>query len=372
MKLLLLFTALTSLSRHANGYYPLFTLTASFFDDLGPEVDRKFVVDISDGASFVVDRDLYFEKTGINNTFANKYSNTFFKLYGFANTYNLVYNRQISTVLGILGQDRVKIHGNVVKDASFAVATRSMLYSDCAAQDLSGRYVAGRIGFARENVTEIDLKGHFLRNAGGNNLCLSVVNDDKGQLKSNVSLGPPVYNKAEVITSFKSLNDEKDKRGLWQVPLDLISIGRYRVRLTVPAVLSTTLDQIAVPREIFFAINEAINATHDEDTRRYHVDCRRKIPVNLGINGKLLKVPFEEWTVPYKGRCYTKIGMTLIPEYVLGNSFFSSNGVCLDFEEETITIFKRKRNGHPSVGLLDGDEDELIMYKRDPIVNKGI
>ncbi|CAD5214244.1 unnamed protein product [Bursaphelenchus xylophilus] len=304
---------------------------------------RRLVVDTTEATSFVLDKRFFGDRTTDNNTFNPTKSSSFSRTGGFTTIYDLQGPHKDSVVSGDLGIDNVLV-GRYTIRPEFGVA-QAAESSDSALKDFDGQYVAGRIGFARGDNPLTNFRVQLLNRFKTSSICLAVFQDGKGSFTPTVSLGAPRIPPADLITSFKADND---KDGLWRIPLNSISIGNFSATVNARAIFSSALDEIVVPFNLLPRIAAALKAKYNKNSSCIVVDCQNEVPLKLNINGTEIVIPAEDYSKKVDGVCYLKITRFNSPYYILGANILTKRGICLDFEKETVTLYKANR------GALEG------------------
>ncbi|CAD5222554.1 unnamed protein product [Bursaphelenchus xylophilus] len=306
-----------------------FELEVKFSDS---DRSKYLAVDLTTSESFVFDYRA-FNKSHVD-AFDPSASKTFKKISdSFKASYFTPANSQNMTVQGFLGADVINTTGKVLI-GDFAVVNwadgKGVLNS------IDGSEKAGRVGLSRAKATHVDLRSAIFAAQKEKNLCLAIFRFDD-EILTAVKFGKPYYEPEEVITQFKAADNNN---GHWQVPVTSVEAGGYKYQVGTPGILSTSTDQIVFPTPIFNSVVRALKATLDKALNAYVVDCSNKEILKIGVNSKLFEIIPASYTKQVGQKCVLRISPTAQKAIVLGGPYFMYNGVCLNYADFTVTLYK--------------------------------
>ncbi|CAD5222552.1 unnamed protein product [Bursaphelenchus xylophilus] len=299
---------------------------------------KSLQIDLTSAESYVLDHRYFGQLTRREQDFDPTKSPTFTEVNNnFSKAYFRPYDKQDIAVGGIVGKDKFNF---IFEDIEGEFAVINKTDNNKVVQGLDGRYYTGRIGFSRAETNVADLRNAIFASHVNHSLCMYVSPrlDRRGAIVS-VSVGDESYGKgSEFITKFDA---ESNDQGHWQVPVTSIKIARYVYQAHFPGILSTTTDKIGVPAPVFNGLVRAMNATFDREVNSYVLQCIDEFPdpLRINVNFKELEIRFDSYTKRVVDKCVLNMIPLKERVVILGAPFFNEHVICLDFINETVTLF---------------------------------
>ncbi|CAD5217887.1 unnamed protein product [Bursaphelenchus xylophilus] len=323
------------LTQQCHGYVNNFKMSI-FFNDQPTKV-RYLLIDLATSESFALHSKEFAEIYGDENTFDSAASDTFKSL---NETLKLSYAEELNTnssaVTGVLGEDDVTVVMSFV-EGEFLVA-KEMSGNDIPIGRFDGSAAAGRIGFSKKKDTKTNLRDGLLDDGPLKVLCLDTsVAKDGSKKYTTIASGGYVYHD-NFRTKVSSLPSSD---GLWKFNVNKISIGKSTFSTVYPATLSTTYNGLTLPEPIFQRLIRLLNAQFDRERGRYLVFCNLNRDILISVNSNVIPIQYDAYTETiYKSNwCGLKVRSTKERKIVLGAPFYTNNGICLDFQNETIHFY---------------------------------
>ncbi|CAD5222553.1 unnamed protein product [Bursaphelenchus xylophilus] len=333
-----------SIISYASGYVVQFEVPVKFADS--NLTVRLLSLDLTTVESFVFDY-RSFNKSRLN-AFDPSASKKFKNKGEFKGLYSPPYNKEFVSTSGILGKDKIEYHGHVFK-GEFGVVDRDN--NNYIHKGIDGKERAGRLGFSRGDETWADLREKFLKGNENKSLCL-VVREYRSAVEATVSIGDPIYKPDEIVSYF---NASFNNNGHWRVPLTSIQIGDYEIEVDTPGILSTSTDEIGFPKRIFNSVIAELRAVYYSSLKAYIVSCANRQPLRIGVNSTEITIDPSSYMKRVGLQCALRLSPVDQSIFILGGPFYNRRGVCMDFEDYTITLFR------PVQRIYDGSQQAKEM-----------
>ncbi|CAD5217256.1 unnamed protein product [Bursaphelenchus xylophilus] len=308
------------------------------FSNLG--ASRTFIVDSFRDIDFVLSAKEFRKSAGLENTYDQSKSKGFYNTsYAFQGTYKIEDN--FCDAFGYYARDTVALIPNLDIKATFGVTTWIRTYNNATpTKNYEEKWRAGRLAFAQTSIYNTDPPEHKTilentlnsNNKGSKIVCLHIsVDDKKGTKETAVGINVQVP-KDRVLGTYQG-NPEYNT---WHFDLTSLKIGgkRQKVNDIALAYIDTANPKLQLPAEYIDQIVQQTGAKYNSTARKYIVDCKTKL--NLEIELNMIKLKVRPDALIHQMRCKR---CELLVEALEGNDtlylgvpLLVDNGICLDFK----------------------------------------
>ncbi|CAD5218006.1 unnamed protein product [Bursaphelenchus xylophilus] len=172
-----------------------------------------------------------------------------------------------------------------------------------------------------------------------------------------ISIGSHSYNEKNFRTK---INASTSVYWRFDVPAVLFDGNKYSADFD--AILTTTKDVIVVQNTLYSRLLRKLGAKLDPKRKQYVVECGQNYDIKLLIGGAEIPIQFGAYTERTQGNeCRLKVEGSLRNQLILGAPFFTNNGICLDYDNNSIDFYDSTL--HDELELVSGISENNGTFK---------